>query len=406
MLHIDGGAIQSTQLAPLVHDIALLNSLGVKLVIIHGSQPQIEARYKDSQHTIPTELNDTPISQQEMQLFQDGVNSTRNSLEAALSMGLPNSPMAGMSIRVVSGNFLVARPRGIIDGADYGHAGRIRRLDSDAIQQQLMENSIVVLSPLGYSRTGEVFYLDDLALAEYTANALKADKLIWLGEEIQSADKQPVKRQLNIRDAQQLTLNNKTAQRLLDHATHACDRGIKRVHLLPWKRDGALLQELFTRDGVGIMISGDNYDAIRQANIDDAGGILELIQPLEQAGVLARRSREHLEMEISHFTVMERDGAIVACSALYPFTSDKSAELACVAVHEDYQHKGRGEQLLNLMESIARKQGIEQIFLLTTQATHWFIEHGFVAGALDDLPVERKSLYNFQRNSAVLVKKL
>lgn len=358
------------------------------------------------QPRLPDDSGAQPVELSHIPLYQEGISHARIALEAALSMGLANSPMAGMSIRTVSGNFVVARPRGIINGRDFGHAGQIRRIDTEAIKHQLEHDSIVILSPLAYSRTGEVFILDAPELAAQTAVTLKADKLIWLSSHAPVSQQQTVNRQLNVREAGKLNLDEAEAQTVLKHAIHACERGIRRVHLLQWQQDGSLLRELFTRDGTGTMITGDNYDNIRQASIDDVGGILELIEPLEQSGMLVRRSREHLEMEITHFTVMERDGAIVACSALYPYPDNQSAELACVAVHPDYQHQGRGEHLLQLMEDCARRQNIQQIFLLTTQASHWFQEHGFVNGSLDDLPGERKSLYNFQRKSAVLIKKI
>ena len=163
---------------------------------------------------------------------------------------------------------------------------------------------------------------------------------------------------------------------------------------------------MFTHYGSGTLVANDSYEQSRTASIDDIGGILELIEPLEQSGVLLKRSRELLETEIRQFRLLERDGRIIACAALYPFPEDSCGELACIVSHPDYRGANRGQRLLEELEREARRLGLKAVFVLTTQTAHWFIEQGFEERSRDDLPQERKALYNLQRNSKVFFKPL
>ena len=191
-------------------------------------------------------------------------------------------------------------------------------------------------------------------------------------------------------------------QRLLDAACRACSSGVTRSHLLTFHREGALLEELFTHDGSGTLIAQDPYEQAREAGIDDIASIVELIRPLEESGALVRRSRERLEEEIHHFSILERDGRVIACAALYPFTETSAGEIACVATHPDYRGEGRAQQLLNELIDKASRLSLSEVFVLTTQSTHWFFEQGFEPAAPELLPVEKQQLYNWQRNAAVL----
>jgi amino-acid N-acetyltransferase len=326
-------------------------------------------------------------------------------------MGLAQSPMAGARIRVASGNVVTARPLGIHEGVDYLHTGEVRRIDADAIHHQLDQHAVVLLSPLGYSPTGEVFNLSAEDVATSAAIALHAHKVIYLAEGpgLRDARKQ-LTRELTFTAAQQLLDSRRKLpddmQRILRSAVNLCLNGIQRVHILNRQTDGALLQELFTRDGVGTLISADVYEDTRQATIDDVAGILELISPLEQNDVLVRRSREHIEMEIERFTVVERDGMVIACAALNTFTKNKMAELACLAVHPDYQGSARGNALLQFVERLAKEKAVAQLFVLSTKTSHWFLERGFKKTDIKTLPMKRQALYNYRRNSKVFIKEL
>jgi amino-acid N-acetyltransferase len=297
------------------------------------------------------------------------------------------------------------------DGIDYCHTGEVRRVDAAAIRQHLLDRRIVLLSPLGYSPTGEVFNLSAEEIATAVAGELQADKLILMteGDTLKDSRRRLIT-QLTVNEANTLLASRRrlggSTRRHLQHAIQACHRGVRRVHLLDRSHNGALLLELFTRDGYGTLISAEPYEDLREATIDDVGGILELIKPLEDQGVLVKRSRERLEMEIDHFFVTERDGTIIACAALYPCDRQALAELACLAVHADYHNAGRGAALLHAIEARALQDGIKKLVVLTTRTAHWFREHGFVSGDTSDLPIRKKALYNYQRNSKVFYKLL
>jgi amino-acid N-acetyltransferase len=406
-----GEVIAEEQFAGMVHDIALLNSLGVRLVLVHGARPQIEQRLNERgvemQYVNGLRVTDATA----LACVKEAAGTVRVEIEALLSMGLANSPMAGADIRVASGNFVTAQPLGVRDGVDYLHTGEVRSIDSEALHRQLGDGALVLLSPIGFSPTGEVFNLSAEDVATAAAIQLRADKLIYLidGNGLQLDDGTLV-RELNLNEAESF-LEEKGELALaigksLFSAIFACSNGVTRAHLINRHVDGSLLLELFTRDGIGTLISGETFEDIRQATIDDVGGILELIAPLEQEGVLVRRERERLEMEIDYFTVVERDGTIIACAALYPFSEEGCGELACLAVHREYRNQGRGDDLLEYIERQAKGLGINRLFVLTTRTAHWFQERGFKAAALDDLPMARQELYNYQRRSKVFIKTL
>jgi len=404
-----GEMLADAQFASLVHDLALLNSLGVRLVLVHGTRPQIEGclqqRNADFQYVHGLRVTDDTA----LECVKQAAGSVRVDIEALLSMGLTNSPMAGARIQVVSGNFVTAQPLGVRHGVDYCHTGEVRRIDSQAIHRRLDEGALVLLSPIGYSPTGEVFNLSAHDVATATAIQLQADKLIYLvdGKGI-TDNRNRLLRELTLQQAENLLAGknklNEDAANSLASAISACRHDVPRVHILDRHIDGALLLELFSRDGCGSLVMQDPFEDTRQAQLKDIGGILELIAPLEKEEVLVRRSRERLEMEIDHFTVVERDGMIIACAALYPFIEEKISELACLAVHPDYRKHGRGDALLKYIERQSRQLGIQQLFVLTTRTAHWFRERGFKAGSIDKLPIKRRALYNYQRNSKVFIK--
>jgi amino-acid N-acetyltransferase len=400
VISVDGQTIASDNFDNLIHDLALLNSLGIRLVIVYGARHQIEQQ---------CQKNDIPVQyHQGLRLTDDAslkvaktiIGQLRLEFEAKLSFSLPHTPMADAQIRCSSGNFVTAQPVGIIEGIDLGHTGQVRRIDTQAIEQQLDLNNIVLLPPLGYSPTGEVFNLSAEAIATVCASELQADKLIFIGDSHSTLPKEMTVIQAEDALMELELANSHTLQAAVD----ACEAGVKRVHLLDREQDDALLQELFTRDGAGILISPVAFETTRLATIDDIGGILELIQPLEQSGILVKRAREDLEIHIQSFVVMERDGTILACAALHPYPENKVGELACLAVAPDYRGSDRGEQLLTAIVHQARKQKLNTLYVLTTQTTHWFLEQGFVAAEVADLPVEKQSLYNYQRNAKVFKK--
>ncbi|ADJ28023.1 amino-acid N-acetyltransferase [Nitrosococcus watsonii] len=404
-----GEAIQKPGFPHLIHDIALLGSLGIRLVLVHGARPQIEAALAQRGLKLRYVRGLRVTDNAALPCVKEAVGAVRLEIEALLSMGLPNSPMAGARVRVASGNFITARPLGVREGVDYCHTGEVRKVDIEAVRQRLSNNAIVLLSPLGYSPTGEVFNLSAEDVATASAIALGADKLIFIGTGgLPTTAPFPLPQELTTSEAEQLLESTPgLPPELADHlqsAIHACRARVPRVHILDQHLDGALLMELFSRDGIGTLVTAMAFEDTRQAEIGDVGGILELIAPLEEKGFLVRRSRERLEIEIHHFTVMERDGTIIGCAAFYPFPEENIGELACLVIHPDYRQSGRASALLASIEKGAKQRGLNRLCVLTTQTAHWFQERGFAPADLAALPENKRVLYNYQRNSKVFIK--
>ncbi len=412
-----GEVVDDKQFVALSHDLNLLASLEVRLVLVHGARPQIEHRLRRAK--LKTKLvNGLRITDDDaMEAVKEANGAIRVEIEALLSMGLVNSPMAGSDIRVASGNFVTAKPLGVRDGIDLQHTGEVRRVDAIGIQKRLDDGELVMLSPLGYSPTGEAFNLSLEDVAVSAAIALDADKLIFLmdsegvhnlrGELLREMTAEKAKNLLrNVQDNEQAINISEDINYYLPAAIRACEHGVARTHLISRHIDGAIIQELFTHDGIGTMITELSLENMRQADIDDVGGILKLIEPLENEGILVRRGRERIEMEINHFYVMEHDGRVIGCAALYPFSEEKTAEFACLAIDSAYRGGGRGDKLFNYCQEQAREKGCKSLFCLTTHTEHWFLERGFIEKSVETLPAQKQSLYNYQRKSKVFYKAL
>ena len=406
---LPGEGVAHPNFGNIVHDLVLLHSLGVRLVLVHGSRPQIEARLAARGLTPRYHRNLRVTDGPTLECVVEAVGGLRLGIEARLSMDMAASPMQGARLRVAGGNLVTARPIGVVDGVDYQHTGLVRRIDRKGIERLLDERRIVLLSSLGYSPTGEIFNLACEDVAMSAAIDLQADKLILFGAErgLLDAAGQLVRELRPQQAAAHLErLGSDYQGELLDAAAQACRGGVRRSHIVSYVEDGALLNELFTRDGGGTLVAQEQFEQLREAGIDDVGGLLELIRPLEEQGILVRRSREVLEREIGQFSIVERDGLIIACAALYPVPESDWGELACLAVHPDYRQGGRGDQLLERIEQRARAQGLKTLFVLTTRTAHWFQERGFKPSSVERLPPARASLYNFQRQSKVFEKPL
>lgn len=404
-----GEAVLDVDFEHHVHDLALLSSLGIRLVLVHGIRPQIDSRLKKL-NIAPQFHNNLRITDDvALQCAKEAAGLVRVEIEAVLSMGLANSPMAGSQLKVASGNFITAKPIGVIDGVDYGHTGEVRRIDNVAIHALLDGNNIVLMSPIGYSPSGEVFNLSAEQVATNVAIELKAEKLVLLTEQPCSIAGQLVQ-QLTTLEAEAFLKQHQqlpdTVCLPLKAAIQSCQAGIERVHLIDRTINGALLLELFSRDGVGTLVSSTAYEELRAATLNDIGGILELIKPLEQQGILAKRSREKIEMELSDYIVLERDGLIIACIALHANVDGQFGAIACLAVHDDYRGAARGNRLLEAALQRAKVLNLKALFVLSTQTMHWFIERGFTLSSFNSLPEPLKVLYNPQRKSKILCKLL
>ena len=404
---LPGDGVEHPNFGNIVHDLVLLHSLGVRLVLVHGSRPQIESRLADRGLTPHYHRGMRITDAATLDCVIDAVGALRLAIEARLSMDIAASPMQGSRLRVASGNLVTARPIGVLEGVDYHHTGEVRRVDRKGISRLLDERSIVLLSPLGYSPTGEIFNLACEDVATRAAIELGADKLLLFGAEpgLLDADGKLVRELRPQQVAPHLQrLGSDYQGELLDAAAEACKGGVARSHIVSYAEDGALLTELFTRGGGGTLVSQEQFEVVREATIEDVGGLLELISPLEEQGILVRRSREVLEREIERFSVVEREGMIIACAALYPIADSEAGELACLAVNPEYRHGGRGDELLERIESRARQLGLNTLFVLTTRTAHWFRERGFAPSGVERLPAARASLYNYQRNSKIFEK--
>ena len=411
VIMLGGEAIEHDNFSSIVNDIGLLHSLGIRLVVVYGARPQIDANLAEHHHE-PVYHKQTRVTDAKtLELVKQAAGMLQLEITARLSMSLNNTPLQGAHINVVSGNFLIAQPLGVDDGVDYCHSGRIRRIDEEAIHRQLDNGALVLMGPVAVSVTGESFNLTSEEIATQLAIKLKAEKMIGFcssqGVFNQNGDIVselfPNEAQARVEEMEADEDYSSGTVRFLRGAVKACRSGVRRCHLISYQENGTLLQELFSRDGIGTQIVMESAEQIRRATINDIGGILELISPLEQQGILVRRSREQLEMEIDKFTIIQRDNMTIACAALYPFPEEKIGEMACVAVHPDYRSSSRGEVLLERIAAQAKQIGLSKLFVLTTRSIHWFQERGFTPVDIDLLPESKKEMYNYQRKSKVLM---
>jgi amino-acid N-acetyltransferase len=412
-----GEAIAAGKLNAFAQDLAILQAMGIKLVLVHGFRPQVNeqlrAKGHESRFSHGIRITD-PVA---LDCAQEAAGQLRFEIEAAFSQGLPNTPMANATVRVISGNFLTARPVGIVDGIDFMHSGVVRRVDAGAIQRAIETGALVLLSPFGFSPTGEAFNLTMEDVATSTAVALQADKLIFMTEvpgirEDQADPDSAIDTELALADAQRLLAQLPSPGQptdtafYLQHCVKACLGGVERSHILPFAVDGAVLLEVYTHDGIGTMVVDEKLESLREATVDDIGGILQLIEPFEKDGTLVKRDRTEIERDIGHYTVIEHDGVIFGCAALYPYPEAHTAEMAALTISPQVQSQGDGERILKRIEQRARAMGLDTLFVLTTRTMHWFIKRGFSEVDPDWLPEARKRKYNWDRRSKVLVKRL
>ena len=417
---IAGEAIAAGKLQHLAQDLAMIQSMGVKIVLVHGFRPQVNEQLKAKGHPARYSHGIRITDEVSLDCAQEAAGQLRYEIEAAFSQGLPNTPMAGATVRVISGNFLTARPVGIVDGVDFQHSGVVRKIDTAGIMRSLDMGALVLMSPFGFSPTGEAFNLTMEEVATSVATALQADKLIFVTEiaGIPTDVKQPVSEdnpidtELPLATAEKLLAQLPAADQptdtafYLQHCVKACKNGVERSHIIPFAVDGSILLEVYVHDGIGTMVVDEKLESLREAAVDDVGGILQLIEPFEKDGTLVKRSRTEIERDVGNYTVIEHDGVIFACAALYPYPEARTGEMAALTVSPQVQGEGDGERVLKRIEQRARVTGLESIFVLTTRTTHWFLKRGFVLVDPEWLPEARKRKYNWDRKSQVLVKKL
>ncbi|WP_088279580.1 amino-acid N-acetyltransferase [Ideonella sp. A 288] len=412
-----GELIAAGKLDHVAQDLAILHAMGIKLVLVHGFRPQVNEQLAAKGHSSRFSHGMRITDAVALDCAQEAAGQLRFEIEAAFSQGLPNTPMANATVRVVSGNFLIARPVGIVDGVDFMQSGVVRRVDAKSIRGAIDIGAVVLLSPFGFSPTGEAFNLAMEEVATATAIALQADKLLFLTEipgilEDRNDPASPIDTEMALVDARRLLADLPRPTQptdlafYLQHCVKACESGVERSHILPFAVDGAILQEVFTHDGIGTMVVDEKLESLHEATADDVGGILQLIEPFERDGTLVRRERTEIERDIANYTVIEHDGVIFGCAALYPYPEGRTGEMAALTVSPQVQGQGDGERILKRIEQRARSLGLDSIFVLTTRTMHWFIKRGFVHVDPEWLPDARKRKYNWDRRSQVLIKKL
>jgi amino-acid N-acetyltransferase len=417
---VAGEAVAAGKLQNIAQDLALIQSMGVKIVLVHGFRPQVNEQLQAKGHQSRFSHGMRITDEITLDCAQEAAGQLRYEIEAAFSQGLPNTPMAGSTVRIISGNFITARPIGVLDGVDFQHSGLVRKVDVAGISRTLDHGAMVLISPFGFSPTGEAFNLTMEEVATSVAIALQADKLIFLAEipgirvkplEADGEDN-PIDTELPLAAAEELLTRLPGAQHptdtafYLQHCAKACKAGVERSHIVPFAVDGSLLLEIYVHDGIGTMVVDEKLENLREATADDVGGILQLIEPFEKDGTLVKRSRTGIERDISNYTIIEHDGVIFACAALYPYPEARTGEMAALTVSPQVQGQGDGEKVLKRIEQRARSMGLESIFVLTTRTMHWFLKRGFVQVDADWLPEGRKRKYNWDRRSLVFVKKL
>jgi amino-acid N-acetyltransferase len=417
---IAGEAIAAGKLQNIAQDLALIQSMGVKVVLVHGFRPQVNEQLRAKGHPAKYSHGMRITDEVALDSAQEAAGQLRYEIEAAFSQGLPNTPMAGSTVRVISGNFITARPVGVLDGVDFQHSGMVRKVDVGAIMRTLDFGAMVLLSPFGFSPTGEAFNLTMEEVATSVAIALQADKLIFLAEipgvRVKplepGGEDNPIDTELPLAAAEQHLASLPGANKptdtafYLQHCVKACKAGVERSHIIPFATDGSLLLEIYVHDGIGTMVVDEKLESLREAVPDDVGGILQLIEPFENDGTLVKRDRNEIERDIANYTIVEHDGVIFACAALYPYPEARTGEMAALTVSPQTQGQGDGEKILKRVEQRARAMGLESIFVLTTRTMHWFLKRGFVQVDADWLPEGRKRKYNWDRKSLVFVKKL
>ena len=408
-----GEVLSDGELMQLAHDINVLVSLEIRVVLVHGTRPQVEEQLREHGVTAPLIDGKRVTDDATLKCVKEANGIVRMEIEATLSTELANSPMANADIRVSSGNFITAKPFGVRDGVDFMRTGTVRKVDVEGINRRLDDDEVVLISPIGFSPTGDIFNctLEDVATS--VAIALKAEKLIFLTETAGATDsKEKLLTELTAQEAETALVSNRYGGQtedirlFLPCAIRAVREGVKRAHLISRHVDGALLMELFTHHGIGSMIVLESPDKIRDAKIGDIEGILALIDPLVERGILVARDRDAIEKEIDHYVVLAQEEEIIGCAAMHLYPMDKAAELAGLAVNPFYRDGGRGERIVNHIEKRAKDKGMKSLFVLSTQTTQWFVERGFVESDVSRLPAEKQAKYNHERRSKVYTKSL
>ena len=418
VVHIDESLLDRDSLRSVCGDLLLLHQLQVRLVVVFGVRSRVDRmlREKGMEPEYSGSLRVT--DRDTLEYVRTAAAGVRDDMESMLSTvalhadtppRFPGSGNGRAMARVTGGNFIVARPAGVISGRDLQYTGHVRGVDVVGIHAVTGSNSILLLPPLGYGHTGELFNLDSSSLASRVAVAVDADKLVFLLRGRLCDSNGQALNELQLPQARQLLqqgVSPDAMQKRLELAIEACAAGVPRAHFVDQGQDGALLLEMYSRDGSGTLISSSSFDEIRSARLDDLAGILQLIEPLSSEGVLIPRPRQRLEESLVDFTVLVRDGLVVACAALRHYPGEELAEISCLAVHPGYRGTGKGITLHNHLLRQAQQNGSKKLLVMTTQALHWFYDLGYSDADDKVLPASRRGEASTRRGSRILLRNI
>ena len=404
ILAIDGAVVTDENFSNILLDVAVLRSLNIRVVIVHGTSAQIRA-LAEERNIEPSDLEGSGITDAAtLSLALTGANRLTHEILEGLSAN---------DLRAVSSNAIIAHPLGILHGVDHLFTGKVERVDVELLQTLLAQGVVPVVPPLGFDGEGRTYRVNSDHMAVAVAEALKALKVIFIttfdGLTLQGS----VVRQMLASDLDRILAERPAdlPAEMLSKATHAaaaCRAGVPRVHIINGREDEGLLAEVFSNEGIGTLIYANEYTQIRRALRKDVGNILKLIKNSIASEELARRSRASIEKQLSDYYIYEIDKNPVACISLHPYPDQKKGELACLYVRPTHENQGIGGKLVNFVESKARELGLAEIYALSTQAfTYFQSKAGFVEGAPEDLPPVRREKYEQSgRNSKILLKKL
>ena len=402
VIAIDGEIIESENFSNLLLDLAVLRSLNIRVVLVHGARHQIARHAAEA----GIELSNTDGSG-----ITDAV-TLRVGLDAATR--LTHELLEGLTsvdLRAANTNAIIAYPLGIIGGVDQQHTGKVERVDTETLQYLLEKGIVPVLPPLGFDGDGRTYRVNSDGIAVEVALALKAAKILFLCETGVLEDDGQLVRQLSIAEAEESLKKRRAAMPRnlalkLEWAARACREGISRVHLLDGHQNEALLTEVFSNEGIGTMIYSNDYQQIRKAQKKDVRRIISLIRQSVQNEELVRRTRTDILHQLDDYWVLEVDRNIVGCIALHPYPKENLGELACLYVNKASEHSGYGRRLMAFVENLAHEKGLGNLFALSTQAFVYLQQKGGFREAKPDIlpPARREKYEESGRHSRVLIK--
>ncbi len=401
---VDGEVVASENFSNVLLDIAVLRSLSIKVVIVHGASHQIQALAAERKVNITN---------------SDGIGLTDHptlqlSIDAAIR--LTNEIMEGLSsvdLRAAYINALIAHPAGILSGVDQQYTGKVERVDVKALKLLLDEGIIPVVPPLGFDGEGRTYRVNSDSIAVEIAGELSAAKILYLAPGRAFTDSAELPRQLSVPETQDLLKKRRQefAPGLLskiENGARACTQGVPRVHVLNGGVNEALLNEVFSHDGIGTMIYSNEYQQIRRIFKKDVRAVMSLIRQSVRNEELVRRNRAEILEHLEDYWLLEIDRSPIACVALHLYPAESAGELACLHVSKAHENQGHGKKLMAFVENLAKEKGVKTLFALSTQAYSYLEQKGgYRTADAADLPVSRRSKYEASgRNSKVLVKKL